>query len=307
MLIAFCSHRPGMEEGGEVPKKKKSTPVLVRPDCGFVNGNIEIRYKDYFRDGTNMHWHDYYEMEIITAGSGYYYINGAKIPLTRGCGYLVTPVDFHSIEGEFGIYNIAFNEAMVSNEVMNVIISVNPATIVSFAPDEFEYIEKSLKTLCDEYQDDQLLKECAMQALLDFILIKYLRKLDAPSENQCRSDMAVMRIASYVKFNFKNKLTLSQVAEAVHLTPNYVGEIFAKKMGISFNSYLMQTRLNYAKNLLMRGNCTVEEAALSSGFASQTYFSDCFRKQFGYTPTSVKKKAFRYMPPDIEVDEYEKT
>jgi len=31
--------------------------------------------------------------------------------------------------------------------------------------------------------------------------------------------------------------------------------------------------------------------AMLSGFGSQTYFSDCFKKQFGTTPTAVKKNA----------------
>ena len=106
-----------------------------------------------------------------------------------------------------------------------------------------------------------------------------------------RSDIVVMRVVSYIKFHFKKKLTLAEVADAVGLTPNYVGEIFAKRMGVSFNAYLMQTRLNYAKTLLMRGDCTVEDVAKFSGFGSQTYFSDCFKKQFGTTPTAVKKNA----------------
>lgn len=273
-------------------KRGKNAPVLVRPDHEFSEGNIEVRRK-HFADGTNLHWHDYYEMEIITGGSGSYYINGVKFPLNRGCAYLVTPVDFHLIEGNFEIYNIAFNESLVSEAVMNLIISLNPATVVSFDEEEFRMIEHALEALYGEYQKDNLMREISLKSLLDYILVCYLRKIGSAEKDQYRSDIAVMRVVSYIKFNFKNKLTLSQAAEAVHLTANYVGEIFAKKMGVSFNTYLMQTRLNYAKNLLLRGNFTIEEVAFNSGFGSQTYFSDCFKKEFGYTPTSVKRRAAR--------------
>ncbi len=282
-------------------KSKKSTPILVRPDYEFQKDNIEIRHK-HFNDGTNLHWHDYYEMEIITKGSGYYYINGNKVPLKRGSAYLVTPVDFHTIDGDFELFNIAFNESMLSEAVMNIITSVNPATTVTFSESEFVFIEKTVSTILEEYENDAPMRSYAIKSLMDYVMIQYLRKLDTKDEDTGRSDVAVMRVASYIKFNFKNKLTLAQAAEAVHLTPNYIGEIFAKKMGMTFNAYLMQTRLNYAKNLLMRGDCTVEEVAYNSGFSSQTYFSDCFRKQFGYTPTSVKKKAYKYLIPDIQID-----
>ncbi len=283
-------------------KKGKSAPILVRPDHEFSQGNVEVRQR-HFKDGTNLHWHDYYEMEIITGGSGFYYINGAKFPLTRGSAYLVTPVDFHLIEGEFDIYNIAFNESLISEAVMNMIISLNPAAVVSFEEEEFLLIESALGALNSEYQKNEVLRDYALKALLDFILIRYLRKVGSGEKDQYRSDVAVMRVVSYIKFNFKNKLTLSQAAEAVHLTSNYVGEIFAKKMGVSFNTYLMQTRLNYAKNLLLRGNCTIEEVAFSSGFGSQTYFSDCFRKEFGYTPTSFKRRAAHGLPEDAKEEE----
>lgn len=273
-------------------KRKKSTPVLVRPDHEFAKGNIEVRRK-HFADGTNLHWHDYYEMEIITGGSGFYYINGVKFPLNRGCAYLVTPVDFHLIEGDFEIYNIAFNDSLLSEEVMNLIISVNSAKVVPFDEEEFVYIEGALDALYNEYSKGGALQEQALKSLLEFILIRYLRKIGSQEGDQCRSDIAVMRVVSYIKFNFKSKLTLAQAAEAVHLTPNYVGEIFAKCMGVTFNAYLMQTRLNYAKNLLLRGSYTIEEVAFNSGFGSQTYFSDCFKKQFGYTPTSVKRRVAR--------------
>lgn len=270
-------------------KKRRSAPILVRPEHEFQKGNLEIRHK-HFNNGTNLHWHDYYEIEIITGGSGTYYINGVAFPLTRGSAYLVSPVDFHRIEGDFQLYNIAFNEAVASEDVMNRIISNDIATVVSFDGEEFSFLEKTLATLRDEVYTSSILRDRAVSALLDFILIRYLRKIESLDEYKNRSDIVVMRVVSYIKFNFKKKLTLGEVAEAVHLTPNYVGEIFAKRMGVSFNAYLMQTRLNYAKTLLMRGDCGIEEVAYLSGFASQTYFSDCFKKQFGITPTAVKKK-----------------
>ena len=273
-------------------KKKTSAPELVRPDHEFKRGGLEIRH-DSFRDGTNLHWHDYFEMEVITQGNGSYYINGMKFPLRRGSVYLVTPVDFHLIKGDFEICNLAFTEAMVSQEVLDRIVSANPTSVVTFEEDEFSFIEKTLKKLQNEYEKDSLLRDEAMKALLDYVLISYLRRIEHADEDVSRSDIAVMRVVSYIKFNFKKKLTLAEAADAVHLTSNYVGEIFTKRMGITFNAYLMQTRLNYAKNLLMRGNCSVEEVALNSGFGSQTYFSDCFKKQFGYTPTAVRQKAMQ--------------
>ena len=272
-------------------KKRKHAPILVHSDHEFQNGNLEIRKKKKFGDGTNLHWHDFYELEIITGGEGLYYINGVEYPLKRGSAYLVSPVDFHLIKGDLELCNIAFKETAISPDVLERVLSIESSGIVLFEEEELCLMEKGLDILLAESEKDSLLHSRVLTSLLDYLLVGYLRKTEATSEMKNRSDIVVMRVVSYIKFHFKKKLTLAEVADAVGLTPNYVGEIFAKRMGISFNAYLMQTRLNYAKTLLMRGDCTVEEVAMLSGFGSQTYFSDCFKKQFGTTPTAVKKKA----------------
>lgn len=272
-------------------KKRKHAPVLVHSDHEFQNGDLAIRKEKKLGDGTNLHWHDFYELEIITGGSGFYYINGVEYPLSRGSAYLVSPVDFHLIKGDLEFCNIAFKESAISTDVLERVLSIESSGVVQFDKEELSLMEKSIDLLLAESEKDALLHQRLLTSLLDYLLVGYLRKTESTAETKNRSDIVVMRVVSYIKFHFKKKLTLSEVADAVGLTPNYVGEIFAKRMGVSFNAYLMQTRLNYAKTLLMRGDCTVEEIALLSGFGSQTYFSDCFKKQFGTTPTSVKKKA----------------
>ncbi len=274
----------------------------MRPKYEFQKSDIEVRYQS-FNDGTNLHWHDFYEMEIITEGSGSYYVNGVKYPLKRGSAYLVTPVDFHLIKGEFKLYNISFNDRVASPEIMNRIAAVSAAVAVDFDDAVFSFIEKVLETLDTECRETLSLRTESLKSLMDSLLIRYLRMIHSSEQNQSRSDAAVLRVVSFIKFNFKKKLTLADAADAVGLTPNYLGEIFSKKMGVSFNIFLMQTRLNYAKNLLLRGDCTIEEVARESGFGSQTYFSDCFKKQFGYTPSSLKS---RMAPGLITPDEAER-
>ena len=277
--------------GRIIMTKRKHTPILVHSDHEFQNGDLEIRKNKKIEDSSGLHWHDFYELEIITSGEGFYYINGVEYPLKRGAAYLVSPVDFHLIKGNLEVCNIAFKESAISHDVFEKVLSIENSGVVMFDKDEFLFMEKGIDMLSAESEKDALLHDRMLTALLDSLLVGYLRKTEATSDAKNRSDIVVMRVVSYIKFHFKKKITLAEVADAVGLTPNYVGEIFAKRMGVSFNAYLMQTRLNYAKTLLMRGDCTVEDVAMLSGFGSQTYFSDCFKKQFGTTPTAVKKNA----------------
>ena len=53
--------------------KKQNTPILVRRGEEYCHYNMDIAHKE-FKDGTNLHWHDHYEMEIVTGGSGTYFV-----------------------------------------------------------------------------------------------------------------------------------------------------------------------------------------------------------------------------------------
>ena len=270
--------------------KQSAKPILIHRGDSFFQSNIVARQSP-FKGRTTLHWHDFYEMEIVLGGGGKYYVNGEEYPMQVGSCYLVTPIDFHRIDGDFMLMNIAFNETMVSTEIMNLLNAMNPATVVTFTEEEFQQFRVMLNRLLIENECELPLRSLAQRTLLESILIAFLRRTELSLEKKGRVDLAVMRVVSYIKFNFKKKLTLAEVAKAVHLTPNYIGEIFTKKMGITFNQYLMQTRLSHAKNLLLRGEMTVMEVAVESGFSSQTYFSDCFKREFGYSPSEARQVA----------------
>ena len=269
--------------------KKQNTPILVRrqKEEGSENLNISKRRITF---STVLHWHDHYEMEIVLDGIGTYSVNGVQYPLKRGSVYFVTPIDFHQVSGELSIYNIAFDESMLSGEAMKLLVGGDFATVVHYGEEEFPFLELLATRLLSEANERRPLRLQAERALLESILIGFLRRIDLSASEYARSDSAVMRAVAYIKFNFKKKLTLASLAAEIGLTPNYVGELFLKKMGVSFNQYLMQTRLNYAKSLLIRGEVSVQDAALDAGFGSQTYFSDCFKRAFGYPPSVLVKE-----------------
>ncbi|MBN1478936.1 hybrid sensor histidine kinase/response regulator [candidate division KSB1 bacterium] len=60
--------------------------------------------------------------------------------------------------------------------------------------------------------------------------------------------------------------------------------------GQSTNEFIKTIRLKYAAQLLKQGSGNVSEIAFEVGFESPSYFSKCFRKQFGLSPREVKQK-----------------
>ena len=98
----------------------------------------------------------------------------------------------------------------------------------------------------------------------------------------------VSRAKEYIIEHQSEKLRLSQVAKAVHMSTFYFCKTFKKAAGINFTDYLSRVRIERAKNLLLNPNLRVSEIAYEVGFQSLTHFNRVFRKIAGQSPTDYR-------------------
>ena len=81
-----------------------------------------------------------------------------------------------------------------------------------------------------------------------------------------------------------NPLTLVSVADDLHVNPEYLSRSFKKEVGINFNNYLNNIRLQQALALLRNPQILISEIAIETGFQTPAYFSKCFKASFGMSP-----------------------
>lgn len=101
---------------------------------------------------------------------------------------------------------------------------------------------------------------------------------------------AVHSATEYIKDNFIYDITLKDIANAAHLSPMYLRELFVKEMKMSPHEYIIKKRIGKAKELLALNVQTISEVATLSGFSSQSYFDYIFKKRTGMTPKQFKAK-----------------
>jgi AraC-like DNA-binding protein len=106
--------------------------------------------------------------------------------------------------------------------------------------------------------------------------------------SEMRGGELVARIMRRLEGNLGLQITLSQVAQEVGLSSRQVHRLFIKHNGKSFHQWLMNQRLEYARKLLTQKGkvMQVKEIAFQCGFQSPTYFSNIFRKIYGFSPTT---------------------
>lgn len=96
-------------------------------------------------------------------------------------------------------------------------------------------------------------------------------------------------VLDYIDHNYYRNLRLESIAPLFGYTSSYLGKLFKKKFGESFNSYLDSVRIESAKTLLKENQYKVYEISEKVGYKNRDYFHKKFKKYTGTTPAEYRK------------------
>lgn len=104
------------------------------------------------------------------------------------------------------------------------------------------------------------------------------------------SENIIDNIIHYIKHNYMNNIKLETIAPLFGYNSSYLGKIFNKKTGISFNAYVDNIRIEHSKYLLEHESLKVYEIAEKVGYQNVDYFHMKFKKYMGMSPAEYRKK-----------------
>jgi len=103
------------------------------------------------------------------------------------------------------------------------------------------------------------------------------------------TDSSISRALQYIEDNFKENISLNDVAEEIEISPYYLSKLFKSKIGVNYIDYLTNVRLSYAKQMLSETDESIQNICLTSGYMDPNYFSRIFKKHVGVTPRQYKE------------------
>jgi two-component system response regulator YesN len=92
----------------------------------------------------------------------------------------------------------------------------------------------------------------------------------------------------YIAINYSKDITLESISEHVHLSATYFSKQFKCFFGENFVDYVVNYRINKAKELLKKGVYKANEVSKMIGFSNEKYFYKVFKKHTGFTPSEYK-------------------
>lgn len=138
----------------------------------------------------------------------------------------------------------------------------------------------------DSFGSYSALKSYVLELCLEAADI--LARLEAKNENN-----TIFHVIQYVDREFRSKLQLQDLAKMFHMNSAYLGQLFKKETGKSFNDYLNEKRIEEAKQLLRRTQMKISEIALQVGYPNADYFIIKFECLTGVLPSAYKQNTAR--------------
>ena len=262
-----------------------------------IPAKILMQDKPGWRCRTELHWHKEIEMIYMIKGHLDVTVNGRKRSLDDDGLLFCNSEDIHTTNIEDDNRHNRYIVVQLSYEYLREFC--DKADGLSFNvdsnPKAAERIKESLRKLVDycengKYQYVNLLKYSEILKIYHVLLSECsTSKRNAYLSKSPGNFSYAKRVLEYIGENYKNEISLNDMADLVGLSPAYFSKYFKNITGTSFTHYLNGIRLDYAIKDMLARNSSVTEAALENGFPNVKSFITMCKKVYGSTPAQYKK------------------
>lgn len=201
-----------------------------------------------------------------------------------------------------GSEDILYMQIMISyNLVSDVFQSIDVIFWCDSTKDEsdrYDELRKILRALLNHYLETHgntaNFGHIALCYRVMDILSMYFLVQAADRENMDDKDKfedRILQINNYIRANYNQPISLKDLADKLYLSNGYLSRFFKRNYGMSFAEYLTNIRLFHAVDELLYSSAPITRIAYDNGFASVAVFNKVFKKAYGETPSSMRKKA----------------
>ena len=252
-----------------------------------------------------MHRHTQLEIAWVISGSGCYSVGNEVLPMESGDIFVFSSNEFHCI-------------TEISSTSMNILtMQFEPRYLFGSS---FESLSSSCINLCFAHSDSfqnripacraaalqnallQIKNELCTQApeaallvksYLNILLVTLIREHNFAGQGrsfQRKNVHAIRDAVDYIHLHLAEDITLSDIADAVHISPSHLSSLFKDFFQVSIWNYIITKRIDRAILMLLDqdNQSTILEIAMQCGFHNATNFNRAFKKHTGLTPSEYR-------------------
>ncbi len=120
-----------------------------------------------------------------------------------------------------------------------------------------------------------------------YVLDEYVEGEQKKSREKMGKPIA--EAVSFIRKNYGRSISQSDAAAAGNVSVTYLSRLFKEGLGIGFNEYLTQVRLEESEKLLSETTLSIKEIAAAVGYPDEKYYSKLYKKTKGIKPSEYRK------------------
>lgn len=277
-------------------KRRHSTPLIPY-------SHYQCHLPDAFMN-VPMHWHSEFELGYILQGKGEFICQDKRFLAEKGDILLLPPNMLHAAypceESSLIYHALVFHPYLLgansndrcTTECIRPVINGNIEIHIPIGPDFKDY--PRLKSSVEEifscaFQNnpspDLLLKSELLR--LFWLLLKDSTFIRRKSQGLSHSEM-IRPALFYMMENFRENITVEELADLVHLSKSYFMGCFKKAVGVGAMEHLAQLRINAACEALSATDTPVADIAFACGYSNLSNFNRQFKKLAGCSPREYR-------------------
>lgn len=269
---------------------KELTPVIY--------GENAIRHMVFDKKDSGMcfhsHWHDRIELLRVMKGELRLHFGEEQFLVHSGELVIVSPRMIHGgFAGNTGVtYHIIMfdvekfcNTTIASDKYLRPVCSSEILFApVTSSPVVISAVDRLLGIISEEEQNPLF----AIGAVYE--ILGALQQHCVSDENQInKADKRFREILEYIGSHFTEPISTRDISRKFGYSEAYFCRRFKAVTGLNVIKYIQILRLELAQRLLRETDEEIGTVSWKCGFSDISYFSNCFKKQFGITPTAFKE------------------
>ena len=231
-----------------------------------------------------------YELELFHEEGGVSYVSGEEYPIRRGMLLVAKPGQLrHTVFPMRCSFIRIWPGEHLDKETEALLRALPDVCYLGDGEDveELRGLFARLGSYCAAERDTA--REVRANGILLEILYRLLRLCGEELQEAVPVDPVVQHAMEYISEHYKEPCTLTELATALSLSPNYLHAVFKRATGMTPYAYVTLRRIEQARRLISAGDKSMLEIALELGFCSQSHFNKVFKKETGMTPAAYRR------------------
>jgi beta-xylosidase/AraC-like DNA-binding protein len=152
-----------------------------------------------------------------------------------------------------------------------------------------KFLSELLLTHSRQEEGSQLEAHILICKILHTLILRFKGERNYIEETN-GNDQRLSEIITYIKQHFDEPITLDDIANHFYLSSNYFSRYFKQQLGVGFNRFLMNIRLEHSIKDLLYTKDSITYISMKNGFPNTKSFTNLFKEVYGETPHSYREK-----------------